>query len=85
MRTYFVWTDINGNWIDEIAVDFGAMGLWFWNAGAWTQISGVDPEYLMIADVDGDDKYELLADFGTLGLWVWNDAVWTQISANNPE
>jgi hypothetical protein len=28
----------------EMAVDFGATGLWFWNADAWTQISANNPE-----------------------------------------
>ena len=28
----------------ELVVDFGALGVWVWNAGSWDQISGVNPD-----------------------------------------
>jgi len=69
----------------ELAADFGPLGLWLWDGGSWSQISGVDPENLTAGDIDGDNAEEIIADFGTLGLWLWNGGVWSQISALNPD
>lgn len=75
--------DVDGT--DELAVDFGATGLWLYDNGAWTQLSGVNAESMIRADVDGDGSEEVAAGFRTLGLWLWNGGVWTQISADNPD
>ena len=39
---------------------------------AWnrTQLSGVNPEYLVSANFDGDAAAEILVDFGALGVWL---------------
>ena len=29
---------------DDVMADFGTLGLWLWNDGAWTQISAGNPE-----------------------------------------
>jgi len=46
-----ITADVDGNGVDEAVVDFGSMGLWRWQAGAWTQISPDDPEEMTAADV----------------------------------
>ena len=75
---------MTGDGTDEIVIDFGAGGLWVWNDGPWSQISVMDPEYMLSADTNGDGAKEILADFGASGLWMWNGA-WTQISEDNPD
>jgi hypothetical protein len=36
--------DLDGDNKDEILADFGALGLWLWNDGAWSQISANNPD-----------------------------------------
>ena len=36
--------DVDGDGSDEVLADFGSLGLWLWNAGAWSQISALNPE-----------------------------------------
>jgi hypothetical protein len=36
--------DFDGKNRDEIAADFGSFGLWLWDGGAWSQVSGLDPD-----------------------------------------
>ena len=69
----------------EVAMDFGAKGIWLYNSGAWTQLSPVNPESLLAADVDGDGVDEIVADLGASGLWLWSAGVWLEISAVNVE
>ena len=47
----------------EIFSDFGALGLWFWNNGTWTQVSGLNTEFMVPADTDGNGKDELIGDW----------------------
>jgi hypothetical protein len=61
------------------------LGLWLWNSGSWTQLTGVNPEGLLAGDIDGDNAKELVVDFGSLGVWIWNAGAWSQISALNPD
>ena len=76
---------------DKIIGDFGALGLWIWNygayPGAWTQISGLSAEWAFAADDDNDTHQEIFVDFGATGLWHWdNDGpLWTQYSGLNPD
>ncbi len=77
--------DFDGDDVDEAAVDFGAAGIYLYYGGSWTQLSGVNAEYLMAGDMDGDNADEIMADFGSLGLWLWNGGAWNQISAINPD
>lgn len=77
--------DFDGDGADEAAVDFGSLGAWMWNAGAWTQLTASDPEGMVTVDVDGIGEKELVMDMGPLGLWLWDSGVWTQLSANNPD
>ena len=61
-------------------MDFGANGVWVWNAGVWAQILPADPESLLAAQVDqigGNADDEIIADLGTNGVWVWNGGGWT--------
>jgi hypothetical protein len=75
--------DFDGDGADEAAVDFGALGAWVWDSGAWNQLTSSDPEGMVAADIDGDAEDEIVADMGTLGLWVWNGRLWTQLSGVN--
>ena len=62
--------------------DFGAVGLWLWNAGAWTQLSGVNADYVAAGTWAGGQF--LIGDFGATGLWQWKGA-WTQLSGVNAD
>jgi len=35
---------MDGDGADEVMGDFDTLGLWLWNAGAWSQISALNPE-----------------------------------------
>jgi hypothetical protein len=73
---------------DEIAVDFGSLGLWIYDSGSWYQISGVNPEGMIAATLGSASDDELIVDFGSLGLWRWDyngyPGNWAQWSGVNP-
>lgn len=77
--------DFDGDKQDEVAVDFGASGVWLADATGWLKISSSNPDGLMAARVPGGAKDEIVADFGSLGLWVMVDGAWHLISSKNPE
>ena len=70
---------------DELVGDFGAVGLWLFNAGLWTQLSGVNADYVTSANLDGTGGKEIAGDFGATGLWLWNAGAWTQLSGVNAD
>ncbi len=70
---------------DEVVADFGAIGLWYYNDGNWTQLSGLDPEGIIAARTKDPLDDELVADFGAIGLWYWDGLDWTQLSGVNAE
>jgi len=41
---YLVAGDLGGDNKDEILSDFGALGLWMWDEGNWTQNSASNPD-----------------------------------------
>ena len=41
---YHLSADLDDDNADEIMADFGALGLWLWDGGAWSQISANDPD-----------------------------------------
>ena len=61
------------------------MGLWLWNSGAWTQLSGVNPDYIFIVALDYDYVDEIVGDFGSQGIYQLDYGDWTKISGANPE
>jgi hypothetical protein len=69
---------------DELFAAFGSLGLWFYNNGTWTQVSGVDPDSMISITAINTADDELVVDFGSLGLWYW-DWGWYQISGVNPQ
>jgi hypothetical protein len=77
--------DFDGDGKKEVAVDFGAAGIYIYDQGSWSQISSLNPEGLLAADVDGDNVDEIVADMGAVGLWLWNSGVWNQLSGVNVE
>jgi hypothetical protein len=36
--------DVDRDDQDEIFADFGSLGLWLWDGGAWSQVSANDPD-----------------------------------------
>ena len=77
--------DFDGDGADELAVDFGATGIYLYDFGAWSQISSANPESLLAADMDADSLDEVIADLGASGLWLWNAGAWGQLSGVNVE
>jgi len=73
---------------DEIAADFGSLGLWIYDSGTWYQLSGVNPEGLISCTWYSASDDELIVDFGSLGVWSWNysgyPGAWAQWSGVNP-
>jgi hypothetical protein len=64
---------------DELALDFGASGLWDYDGTNWAFISGSSPEDM--AGWSGG----LALDFGASGLWNFDGTIWTPISGSNIE
>jgi hypothetical protein len=62
---------------DELALDFGASGLWDYDGASWAFISGSSPED-MTGWTDG-----LAMDFGASGLWNFDGSTWSPISGSN--
>ncbi len=69
---------------DELMVDFGSLGLWYYNAGTWTQASAINPDGMIAVTAQDPADDELVVDFGSIGLWFWNEGSWTQLSGVNP-
>ncbi len=70
---------------DEVAMDFGTLGAWLWNGGAWSQLTPSNPERMVPFNIDGDADDEIALDLGATGLWIWNGGAWSQVSGSNPE
>jgi FG-GAP repeat len=64
---------------DELALDFGASGLWDYDGTNWAFISGSSPEDM--AGWSGG----LAMDFGASGLWNFDGSTWTPISGSDVE
>jgi hypothetical protein len=77
--------DFDGDGIDEAALDFGSLGIWMYNGGAWSQISPEDPDGLVALNIDGDADDEIVADMGDGGVWLWNSGALSQLSAVDAE
>jgi len=65
---------------DELAVDFGNLGIWHYNAGAWSQISAGGTEFMVLYN-----NNLLVGDFGAAGVYQLDGANWTQLSPSNPD
>jgi len=77
--------DLDGDGIEEIAVDFGAMGAWIWNGGTWTVLTALDPECMLAADVNGDHIDELILSLSSGGLWLVTAGVGQGLSSSHVE
>ena len=81
--------------IDEVIVDFGAVGLWVMEGigasydSTWNLISGVNPGWIISAKFVSGGGEAVLGDFGSLGLWKWTyngyPGTWVQLSGVNPD
>jgi hypothetical protein len=70
------------NYDDEIVGDFGSQGVWLWDSGVWTQLSGADPERIISGYMALGET--LVGDFGSMGLWQWDDfGGWYQLSGHD--
>ncbi len=65
---------------DEIIVDFGSAGVWYYDGGHWYSQSSLNPEAMISVLADGIADEEAVFDFGTTGLWYWDLGAWTQLS-----
>jgi Right handed beta helix region len=63
---------------DELAVDFGANGLYHFDNGTWTFLTGSNSEDMVAMGTD------LYVDFGTSGLFKY-DGTWTWLTGSNSE
>jgi hypothetical protein len=76
---------------EEVAVDFDSQGLWLYDrtTGAFSQLSGIDPAYMVRADFwdDGTIDECLAVDFGAAGLWAYDgyENTWYQLSGLSPD
>ena len=88
--------DFTDDGISESLVgDFGATGLWKWTitgwppynplTATWTQLSGVNADYVVIGNPDPAPGEEIFGDFGPTGLWLWTGGVWSILSGVNAE
>jgi len=83
----FVWTGYETD--NQVICDFGSLGVWVWDSGTWTQISGADPDRIIGAPGFLYSGMALVGDFGSMGLWKWESdgilpGAWDQISGQNP-
>jgi hypothetical protein len=62
-----------------IAIDFGPLGLWYFDGAGWSQLDEADPQWLCVW---GD---HLLVDFGSSGLWQYDGSDWNQIREDDPD
>ena len=65
---------------DELAVDFGASGLWHYDGTTWTRKSNWDPDDALAGWAGG-----LGVDFSANGLWNYDGTTWTRKSNWDPE
>ena len=71
---------------DELYADFGSTGLWYYNNGNWTQVSGLNPEGMISATMVNTIDDELIVDFGATGLWLHDGGTtWIQLSGVNAQ
>lgn len=77
--------DFDGDGTDEAVLNFGTLGIWMYNNGAWSQIKDGFAEEMLALNIDGDADDEIVADMGDGGLWLWNDWTLSKISGNDAE
>jgi hypothetical protein len=71
---------------DELYVNFGADGLWSWNAGSWLQEAASYPWDMIPANIDGDAAAEIVVDFGPgIGLYNLDGSVWDLMTMAHAE
>jgi hypothetical protein len=64
---------------DELAIDFGNVGIWHYNGSAWNKISEVGAQSMM--NFNGS----FLGDFGAQGVWQFDGTNWTWLSSADPD
>jgi hypothetical protein len=64
-----------------IVIDYGSLGLHYYDGINWNQLGGANPEWLCAYD----DK--LVGDYGSMGLWEYDDvsSSWTKLGGADPD
>jgi len=62
-----------------LAIDFGALGLYQYDGGAWSKLTVSDPEHLAVYD------NKLVGDFGGAGLWEFDGSSWSQLTTSDAD
>jgi hypothetical protein len=80
--------DLDANGIDEIVIDFAALGIWVrLNNTSWMMLHAASANRMVTGDLDGNGRDEVIIDFPGDGLWVWaNNGSWFKLhpsSSNN--
>ena len=76
---------------EEVAIDFGAKGLWLynWTGGTkWTKLTNDSPQFMVRSDLNGDGMDTILiCDFGLLGLWYYagTTGTWHRLTGDSPD
>ena len=79
----FIWTGVEPD--RQIICDFGSLGVWIWDGGVWTQISGANPDRIIGAKRFLSGGESLIGDFGSMGIWEWDaEWGWFQMTGQNP-
>lgn len=87
---WIIGLDLDGNGDLEIAGNFAAKGLWFFDddlgGGRWHLLTSDAAEGALAVDDDGDGSDELHVDFGNLGLWRYDgdSRTWRRFTTDNP-
>ncbi len=60
--------DFNADGLDELLVDLGTEGIWWYDRGGWNRITTANPEGMVLAEFDGDAGAEVFVDGGASGF-----------------
>lgn len=66
---------------DELLIDFGDLGVWYYKGRPWRQESSLNPETMISVSTVNPSQAEAVLDFGTTGVWFWEAGSWTMLSA----
>ena len=64
---------------EELAVDFGAGGVWEYDGSAWSSLSRSDVQHLCVYDG------KLVGDFGSGGLWEFDGTSWAKLTSSDAD
>lgn len=70
----------------ECVIDFGSLGVYFWDpVGGFQFLTGDNPTAIIGIDVNINSGLEVVGDFGSQGIWLYSyGQPWTQLTTDNP-